>query len=179
MLKTLTIHDKEFVANGKKYLVQEKISVARYELYEKFGVEATFGTSLVELFHNLNKVFELLNKSQPANAASLLHNVLIQLAAAADGKKMQSALKFCTLFITTEQEDLTTWSEELAAEKLADWNTEGYEAFSFFVLAASLVEGYKSALKTVSAHIFNHNDLVAIKELIEQMNQVTDPSLSK
>lgn len=130
-------------ASGKKYLIHNSLSEPRYEIMERLNIEIMFGRGPGNMYRELAKVYDLLNKAKFADASVSVHNLLNSTAAITDGRKHQM-LMLCTLFISGEDEDLTTWSEAEANEKISDWKE--YDVQDFFALALSSLEEYKVAL---------------------------------
>jgi hypothetical protein len=95
-----------------------------------------------------------------ANACALgketFVNLVLQLDAMKKGvvnstqERNNIALMLCTLFIVREDEDLTTWNEEEANDKVKDWNKAGYDVNDFLLLALSSVQGFSAAFNAIS-----------------------------
>ena len=130
----------EFEAGGKKYYVRspkEGISLYRYtklkQMLSVVGFDATFAeqmsaltrmldfaNSLVTKEPKLDKLFaEIENMRQSINNTS---------------RNWDFSYYAATLFIVTADEDLATWDERLADEKIAAWNAAGYHEHDFFLL---------------------------------------------
>lgn len=150
-LKTFNPEANSFEANGKKYLIHGSLSTFRYPLYEKFQASLAWGVEFQEQYNNLQKAYDFLNKSKPADAAVFINNVMAGVARKIEGRA-HPALMICTLFICREGEDLTTWNEAEAIEKISDWDEEGYDINSFFLFAQHLVRGLPNVLEMLSAN---------------------------
>ena len=66
----------------------------------------------------------------------------------------------CTLFISREGEDLTTYDEVLNKEKIQDWKKEGIDAENFFTLAFNSVNGFMPVYNGISQNISQHLEKV-------------------
>lgn len=122
-----------FEAGEKKYIVYKSISLARYREYERLKFIAGFGADYQTLFGVMKSAYEDLQTLKAADASVKLHNAMSGLARKID-KHQDPVLLMCTLFINTENEDLSKWSEPLANEKITDWEGAGYDVQGFFHL---------------------------------------------
>jgi hypothetical protein len=145
-VKSIEKKQREFMANGHKYIVMDKISIARFKEYEKLVPRLSFGLSFKEIFDKLNKLYTALNKQQFANAAVLCHNMMNGINAVDDNKRVNPALMMAALVINRVDEDPTTYNEELMFDKIADWQTEGYNMMDFFELSLNSIQGFRETL---------------------------------
>lgn len=141
MLKRIDFENPVIHANGKDYKVIKEISINRFRELEKMEVEFYYGFSMQDMFTNLTAIFGDLNKSKIGDAAVKIYRLMEGVADKID-KRENVMLRMVGLFLVTEGEDLTSYSEELANEKIADWSKEGYAIDDFFTLAANLVPGF-------------------------------------
>lgn len=151
-LTTIDPSVNSFTANGNKYLVHGSISLGRYSVYEKLQAQIAWGVDFEKQYKDLRRAWELLNQMKPAEAAVWINNMMEGIARVIE-KREHPALLLCTVFICREGEDLTTWDETTANEKIADWKKEGIDADSFFAYAFSLVRGWKENLPGLSQSI--------------------------
>lgn len=156
-LKTFNPEANSFMANGKKYLIHGSLSTFRYKYYEIYQAQMAWGVDFQKQYKDIGAAYDLLNKSKPADAAVHLNNMREGIARHLE-KREHPAMMLCTLFISREGEDLSTWNETEAMEKVADWNTEGYEMVGFFKYALRLVEGLDSALEALSANTLQQGE---------------------
>ena len=149
---------RHFTANGKKYIIRsatEGFSIERFNEYQILSLAVGFGATFQQMIEQLNTAISLANSA--AVGKSTFIDLVLQLDAMKQGivsagnQRNTMALALCTLFIVTDDGDLTTWSEELANEKIADWNKEGYDAADFLLLALSSVAGFSEIYREVSA----------------------------
>jgi len=158
-----------FEANDVKYTIRtadEGISISRFNEYQKFAGMLGYNATFQKMYENNQKAIKLANgvvSGDNTFTDLVLHlNAINEGVLQASEERNSIALYICTLFIVREGEDLTTWSMELAKDKIDDWNREGYHAEDFFFLALSSVVGFKSA----------YNEL--IDRLKERMISLTD-----
>lgn len=149
-LVNLDLSANSFTANGHKYLVHGTLSLGRYKEYEKLQAQISWGVDFEKQYKDLRRAWELLNQMKPAEAAVWINNMMSGVARVIENRE-HPALLLCTLFICREGEDLTTWDETTANEKIADWKAEGFEMESFFSYAFSLVKGWRETLQDISA----------------------------
>lgn len=147
-LKELDLTQKKFEANGKTYHIRKSMSFDRYRMYEKLQIEVGYGANFKQIYDNVKGAYELVNKSEFANTAVKLHNILAGI------KNIESrqipALRICALFINAEGEDEKVITEEMIDEKIADWEAEGYDIFPFFQLAINSIPDFSLAYKVLS-----------------------------
>lgn len=144
-VKTLDLKEKKFTANGNKYVISEKISIERYIEYQKLSPLLTFGTNFEEMFKQLKKVYENLNKQNFADSAVIIHNLLTSVGTVEQSSRVPAALKMAALFINREDEDITVYNEEIMTDKILDWTKEGYNIGDFFSLALNSISGFRQA----------------------------------
>jgi len=147
-LKSLDLNQKKFEANGKTYHIRKSMSFERYRMYEKLQIEVGYGANFIQIYDNVKSAYELVNKSEFANTAVKLHNILSGI------KNIESrqlpALRICSLFINAEGEDEKVITDEMIDEKIADWEAEGYDIFPFFQLAINSIPDFSLAYKALS-----------------------------
>ena len=164
-LKKLPQDCRKFTANGETYTVQDSLSVIRFQYYEKYSINFGFGRTFESLSAAIDKIIELFNKSKSVDAFSMLVNIRDAIGKDMD-KRSHAAFYLCALFISAKDEDLTTWNEQMAEKKIADWNTEGIDANSFFLLAVSLVNGFMENLEATS------QDTLEVQKILEQLEEL-------
>lgn len=149
-LKQLDLKESSFEANGKKYQILKEIPLSRYIEYQKMVPKLTYGLSFAEMFKNLSKAYEAMNKNRMPDAAVVIHNMMNGIAEIENENRHDSALQICTLFIIIEGEDLGKYDKDIADAKIQDWGSEGYGINGFFHLALATIEGFR---KTFSEYI--------------------------
>lgn len=145
-IKTIDSKTKSFVANGKTYTVSDKISVDRFKQYEKLVPLLTFGLGFEQIFSNLKTAYEALNKQKNADAAVIIHNVMNGISSVEDSKRAHPALLMASLVINREDEDAREYNEEIALDKISDWQKEGLDMMGFFDLSLSSIQGFRETL---------------------------------
>ena len=157
---------KEFTANKQLYIVRRSLSVARFEAFERLQVEVGFGVDFGNLYANVAKVYDYINTVKLADASVACRNVL-------DGVKTNlqdrenPMLKLCALFICRPGEDISTYDEILAAQKIDDWRKEGIEMNTLFTYALNLVNGFTVVYKEAS------QDISALRNEVKKGNKKT------
>ena len=157
---------KEFTANKQLYIVRRSLSVARFEAFERLQVEVGFGVDFGNLYANVAKVYDYINTVKLADASVACRNVL-------DGVKTNLQdrenlmLKLCALFICRPGEDISTYDEILAAQKIDDWRKEGIEMNTLFTYALNLVNGFTVVYKEAS------QDISALRNEVKKGNKKT------
>lgn len=152
--KRIDIKSGVFEANGHIYKVQvDQITISRFEIYEKLALEIGISATFEDLFNSVKSIYDKLttceipmkgNHESSVIAMNLLHG----LKKYGDGEPHQ-VLRFCTLFINREGEDLTKWDEHMAKDKITDWEKEGIAMADFFLLATGAIRGFTSAFKAI------------------------------
>jgi hypothetical protein len=148
-LKRIDFSKPTIPANGKEYKFSTELSIARFKELDKLEVEFFYGFDMQQMFDKLKAAFEDLNKAKPADASVKIYNLMKGVADKVD-KRENVVLRICSLYLVTDGEDITKWSEELASEKIRDWETEGYAMTDFFSLAATSLPGFLSSYESVT-----------------------------
>jgi hypothetical protein len=167
-LKQLDLTASSFVANGVTYFIKDSLSVERYRQFEKYQVTFGFAREFKQIYDMLKKSVDLANKGKGLEAWNIIFNLMEEVGKNDMDNRHHNGMFICALFIVEEDEDLTVWDEQIANKKIANWNKEGYEAYSFFRVAANLVNGYIESLD----EIFQHTSELAAT--VETMNQLKE-----
>lgn len=152
-MKRIDFSQKTIHANGKEYKLINELPIARFKELDKMEVEFFYGFDMKGMFDKLKATFEDLNKSRIGDASVKIHNLMKGIADRVD-KREHIVLRICSLFLITDDEDLTTWSEDLASQKADDWAKEGYSMTDFFSLVASFLPGFMKSYEEVTADTF-------------------------
>jgi hypothetical protein len=143
VLKTLSLKDRKFKANGRNYTIVDKIPLAYYKKYQQLVPRLTYGASFDTVFQNLKKAFTLLNEKRFADSAVTIHNIMSGIAEVEDNNRNDSALLICTLIIVRDDEKFDKFDPDLANAKIADWAAEGYDVDGFFQLALISIQNFR------------------------------------
>jgi len=162
----ISIKDRVFIANGKKYYIADKICIDRWKEYEKLQIRLTFGIGFLEIFSNLTAAFELLNKQKFAQAAVVIHNVLSGIKDAETPERMPDALMMCALVMNREGEDVKVYDEQVALDKIEDWRAEGLDMLSFFAWALNSINGFKQTYISFIEELANK--AMSTKEMVKE-----------
>jgi hypothetical protein len=129
-----------FMANGKKYhirSVKEGLGFVRYKQLKQMlsvvGFNATYAEQ-IQAFNRMIKAANSLVTKEPKLDVLFAEIENMKQAIQRTDKHWDYSLYAATLFITREGEDMNTWSESEANEKIADWQAEGLHEFDFFTL---------------------------------------------
>jgi hypothetical protein len=149
-LKHIDFMQEVIPANGKEYKLIKELTIERFKHLDKMEVEFFYGFDMKGLFDKLTEAFNDLDKSKIAAASVKIHNLIKGVADKVDSRE-HIVLRIASLFLITDDEDINTWSEELASAKAKDWAAEGYSMTSFFSLVASSLPGFLQAYETSTA----------------------------
>jgi hypothetical protein len=152
-LKNIDFTKSTFEANGHRYTIEETMSIERYALYQRFEIEAGYGTSFKELFAALAEAYKLLNGQKFADAAVMIYNSMKGMSEL--DRKEPYVLRYCALVCNRDGEDRRTITEEQISEKIKDWQEEGIAVSDFFSLALRSIPGFISTWRKNSPLISN------------------------
>lgn len=161
----------EFKANGKKYYIRtpdEGLSLFRYSVLKQRMVEVGFDGSFVNVLGQVDQVKGYANTlvtKQPRLDLlfSSLENMSQSLKKA--NRNWHYSYMAATLFIVTEDEDISEWTERDAEKKIEDWNKEGFHHLDFFLLVMYWVSSSTQKL---------NESWQKIQQIIEAVNQSLD-----
>lgn len=154
-LKTLDLKAENFTANGKNYRILTHIPLSRWQAFRKLQVRLVYGMDSKTLGDNLMKAYNFCNRSkpEPVSAGIILHNIMNGLKDLFEGERFDIALEICALIIMQEGEDIGTYDQKLDAEKIKDWEKEGFEPSGFFQLALNSIPAFKTTLDGITSLI--------------------------
>lgn len=147
VLRTINLDDKHFECAGRKFYVHDTISFNRYRKLQELVIEFAYSATFIQIFNNVYKAWEAMNSLKFADAAVILHNIMVGVKKLED--KNDPALQICALFIDEEGEDRTVYDEAKLSEKIDCWATE-LDVSPFFHFASSRVPDWIHAYKIVS-----------------------------
>jgi len=146
-----------FEANGVKYHITNNLCIERWRHFEDLQALVGFGRSFEDLFTAFKDIWSALDEKGGAKVASasiICHNAMTGIKTKLE-QRHHPALMICALFINGEGEDEKVYDEEVMANKVQNWQTEGYDINDFFQLAWSLVpsfiETYKEDMESTSS----------------------------
>lgn len=147
-LKRIDFNKGSFQANGKTYYINSSLTIERYAELQIFQAEIGPGMEYEKIFKKLHDVYKLINKMQFADASVYVNDLIRGFSKLEE--KEPTILKICTLVCNTDDEDLTTYSNDLAVKKIEDWKREGIDMRDFFQLASGLVSGFLDVYRTAT-----------------------------
>lgn len=147
---------RTFQANGNNYIIwdwRDGVPIDRWHVYQLHSIMVEYGANLGQISANIDKADKMMNDilrgSDAVSAVDVIYHLrgmnkgLIGEA----GSQYPMALKQCTIFILREDENIQSWDEGLANEKMADWAAEGFATFDFFHLAKASLNSMKKSLE--------------------------------
>lgn len=143
-----------FEANGHKYTIASELSIDRWIYQHKLELELGFGVQYDEVQREFKNILDLANKSKFADIVILAHNMVNGISKITH-QGLPTILKFCALYMNRENEDVGTITEDMIAEKITDWKTEGYGIDGFFGFSLTKVRGLAENLQN---HILNDSE---------------------
>lgn len=146
--KRIDLTKTSFVANGTEYFVQSTLTIARFCEFQILEKELAFSMSFQNVFKEINEACEMMNEVRFVDVAVKLDNLRRGIAKLEE--KEPTALKICTLFINTADEDPSIWNNDLMTKKIEDWKAEGIAIQDFFQFALTSVGGFISIYKKMS-----------------------------
>lgn len=142
----------EFLANGKKYRIDQQISIARYIKYEELELEMGFGRNFAEVFDTCQLALNDINAQKQGDAYVKLYNLIYGIKNM--DRKHPFVLRYCALIINAEGEDKAVINEDMIASKIEDWTKEGLSIEDFFqhviVSLPAFRDRYKKLMETTS-----------------------------
>lgn len=133
----------KFEANGKNYLVENKLSIMRAIEASKLELEL-FDLSTKSIKNELILTYNDLNGNNKervvkfADAATRIHNLVNKIEKNLKFKDVP-VLRYCALYINHEGEDRRTIDEEKIEAKINDWQEAGFDLSGFFLLVLSVL----------------------------------------
>ena len=149
MKKEIDFSKGEFEANGVKYFIDYKLSIARNREFERLQARLGFGTDFKTLHDNIGKAINLINGGKQVEGHAMLYNIYEMIAHKLEDR-YDPALLICALFINKEGEDLAKYDEKLDKAKIDDWEKEGLKMNDFFAFALNLLDGFIAKWKELS-----------------------------
>lgn len=143
--KDIDISVKEFIANGKRYFIEDNISLDRLIKMELIEVELGYGRSLSEIMATQVAAMNDINKQQQGEAYIKLYNNVRSMEQMQ--QRMPYVLRFCALIINEENEDRKVITEEMINNKISDWRKEGLKPEPFFTITAKSSPGFLELYK--------------------------------
>lgn len=160
--KVIDVASKQFMANGRKYLIMDWIPIRRFREYEKLSVMLGFNCTFKQMWDNHQKLYAALNQQKFADSAVLCHNIMNGISRLNDEKRQHPALLACALVIIREEEDITKYEETLMLDKINDWQLEGLDMKDFLELALNSIPGFRETFTQYTLQVIGET-----KEVIE------------
>ena len=162
--KRIDFKEKTFMANGVKYTFASTMCIDRFIEFERLQAHVGFGKDFNNIYEQLKKAYEYLNKSRPADGAVVIHNLINGIADNLEGRD-HPILQLCALFINREDEDKKLFDADVNLSKIDDWKKEGYSIDDFFQLAFNFVEGFIPAYNEIIQDISQEAEKMSKKSI--------------
>ena len=154
----------KFEANGKNYIIEDKLSIARSVEASKMELHLfdlssnVIKNRLIDAYNDLNgnnkeKIVKF------ADAATKIHNLVNQIGTNLNFKDLP-VLNYCALYINEEKEDRRTITVERIKEKVNDWQEAGFEISGFFLLVLSVLPSVRKDFEKYIQNISEKANLV-------------------
>lgn len=148
--------------SGKRYYITKKLNVVRYVEFQTLSLSLAYGVNFQQFYNNLNDLKKILddipkNKKTFTDAVMYLHGLQTSILDSSQ-TKFDVSLYLCTLFIVSEDEDITSWSMEEADNKIKDWVQ--YDSQDFFFLCHHFVSGLVDEIKKLESSINRLNNQI-------------------
>lgn len=130
---------------------EEGIGILRWSLLSKMSAVLGYGADVKTQLDNLRKARQIVNDVLKGKGDILELGVHLQ--AVEDGIRKENEMRYhfsfytAALFIVREGEDLTKYSDEMATDKIDDWNDAGYDATDFFLLVLNVAPNFLNPLR--------------------------------
>lgn len=151
-LRHIDFSKNSFEANGTTYYIREAMTLTRFIEYEKIQNHYAFGLNFAGIVGRLNKSIDLANAGKGVDAWNVIYNLKEGIASRLEDR-LHPAFLLCSLFIVTDDEDLTVWTEEGQKKKIEDWTRAGIDANDFFQLASNFVGDFVKSYSEISQSI--------------------------
>jgi hypothetical protein len=147
-LKHIDFSSNELPANGVIYKIKYSLTVERWKCFEKLQNHFAFGLAFSEIEKKISDAITLANSGKAIDAWYKIYDLREGIAYRLEDREHPTLLML-SLFIVTDDEDLTSWTEEDQKKKISDWNKEGYDINDFFQLASNLVKNFLPVYKEI------------------------------
>lgn len=150
--------------SGTVYMLQEDMSVARYEYFDQLWPRFVFGVDYQTHQAEIAKASNALLYAKSVQAsiyecATILTNLYRNMTAVSGPSRAEVALEICALIFNTEGEDTTGYDDSLLEKKKADFRK--CNASFFLTTAAACIPGLIA-------------DLQALPETIQSLTTMLD-----
>lgn len=139
-LKQIDLNEPSFMANGKRYFIEQELSIERFCEFQDLEWEFQHGISPDGLMKKFRDIHKMCNRSAFVEIAVELESIVKGIAKVKEREPV--VLKMVALFINEENEDRGKFSKDMYVRKIEDWKAEGINMGCFFSLAAGSVNGF-------------------------------------
>lgn len=128
-----------FIANGRKYFIQDYLTMGRLKHYKRMLHVLAFGA---EVGDHLKFVDFVIDQMSGPVTFLATHKLLENAFNVKDAYKSfvqddtEPWYRFGALFINREGENVAEWDEKVVQSKINDWTKEGLDVESFFFICA-------------------------------------------
>lgn len=128
-----------FIANGRKYYIQDYLTMGRLKHYKRMLHILAFGA---EVGDHLKFVDFVINQMSGPVTFLATHKLLENAFNVKEAYKsfihddIDPWFRFGALFVNREGENVAEWNETVVKSKIDDWIKEGIDVDSFFFICA-------------------------------------------
>src|SRR4030042_195057 len=119
MVRKLDENTGSFECGGRKFFIRDTLSFNRFEKLKEFSLEFGFSATFKDIFMQLKKAWDMLNKLQLAEASVVIHNIMKGITLLE--QKNDVSFRIAALFINEDTEDETVYDEAKADDKISIW----------------------------------------------------------
>lgn len=173
-IRHINFEEGKFEANGTTYYLETKLTVSRFCEFIILEKELATGMSLKELYDGVIGFRKLLNDVRFVDCATFCDKIIMNCV----NLKMKEppVMKICALFINTENEDRSTWNNDVVVKKMADWKASDIDVHDFFVIALTLVPTFIGLYNKLTQNILSQMDVA--EEIISAVTKIPKGSIS-
>lgn len=152
---SVTFFDED---NGEErtevFYIEDRLSIQRYSMFERFRIEVGFGLSFVDLVNVLQSNIDMFDRMATGERGlfPMLVNTNYNALRGIDNAttKHPFAVWMCTLFMNTADEDRRPFDEAVMQRKIRIWEWAGVPAAFFLKQALGLVNGFSTTLHEIT-----------------------------
>lgn len=125
------------------------IGINRFTVFQKRSLQRGFARDFQQIYDELTKIKLVIGGE--ANIGKMRADAIVNITAIQDSvadfskEQFDASLWLSTLFVLREDENMATYSEQIAEEKIRDWADFGLSELDFFLLSGQMIPGYGKA----------------------------------
>lgn len=162
------------------FYIEDRLSIQRYSMFERFRIEVGFGLSFADLVSVLQSNIDLCDRMVTGERGlfPVLVNTNYNALRGIDNAttKHPFAVWMCTLFMNMAGEDRRIFDESVMQQKIRIWEWAGVPASFFLKQALGLVNDFSKTLQEIT-RTFSEQDQILNSEY-QQSPSLTQPPQS-